>query len=1457
MSEEHHKIHDAAEKQVARARVWWSAHKASKRMLWLAGSVVLLIVVLLVGVTWYSTTADFQRRVTNGLVTTLEDSTGGKVELGSIKVDLWHLAIEAHGLVIHGLEGPGEAPYLAADRIVVRLKIRSLFTRMVGGAEAHVGLSYLHIDRPSVHLIIDKDGHTNQPIPKKKSSSTTPVSDTLLDLQAKRVGLANGVALLNDRAIPFDLAANNLQVAINYLSATDRYGATIDLNDLRTKMMKEPEVQSRLHTEVEFGRDMAAIKTLTFDTGKTSRLTASADLRGFANPNWRAQVDGTMELHQITLMAGFDGLTAGTVDLHLKGHSCEVAPAVAQTHPRFWERKHKDELKGGTRVLPPDPDCAAGYLMVGEARLHNAGYVDQYVRLHDVNGGAQLHITPTELLLTALTGYLPGGGSAEGRLRISNWLGEVPATAPVASPTIAAAQKTANATAKGLGAKEPATGSRELPHVAPAHAYLDVVISKIPVRTVMDITAPKDYGDLGFDSAVSGPVQVEWGGPAKDISETVVVDGDLKFAPSGGGRRGARSNIPVSGEAKARYYGRGEIVKIERAHFTTPQSTIDARGILGVNKGDAQTALNADVTVRDLGEFDQLFTTLGLEANGHKGTAAIPVVLHGALQFHGTASGPVRDLDVKGHLEAQQVEAKLGTVSDTLVDSVVSDAEYSPYEGVAVASSTIKRGTAVLNVQGTFKPRRIPGRGLPNYVWDGGLAVDAKLQLKNAQVQDVLQIAGQQQKLDVTGTMNADVRVAGTLNNLDGGGHVALVGGAAYGEPFQSAVVDVTVRGQEVAVSKAVAQLHGVTLTGNGAYDMGSKHVRGHLEGNKLQLSQFVRVKNAMPNADGVLTFVADANGTLDEPGLKATLRVTGVTVNKQVLGDVAADVHSERSTVFYTSQSTLVGAKFDVVGQTELKGDFATQAKMTVAGLDVSPVMKMYGMTAVDMHSLIAGTVTVSGPAKNPTAMSGTMDLTGVSAKLQGIELKAAGPVRARLAGGVATLEPVEITGPDTDLHASGTVQVFGVTGAKGGKLDMKANGSVNMKLAQTFDPALITSGHVDFTMAAGGFMKAPQLTGKVEFKGVNAALRDIPNGLSDLNGTLVFNEDRLEVEKLTAMTGGGQLKLGGFLTYNNGLYADLTGTGDVVRVRLYGLSSTANASLRLQGGPQSALLSGNVMITRFGLSETFDFAALAGAGAVSAPPDPDAESNKIRLDVHVQSAPSLDFQNSYAKLAGTVDLNIRGTLAAPTVLGRIQITDGSAKFAGTQYQLQRGDIYFTNPVRIDPTIDLDATAHVENYDITIGLHGTTTNLKPTYRSEPPLSEADIFALLSLGRTQEESQINSEQQISQGTDPTTSALLGGALNATVGSRISKLFGGGNVKIDPAFVGTLGGSSARITVEEQLSRQVTLTFATNVNQSAQQLVQVAYQLNPNMSIVATRDENGIFSIVYKIRKRYR
>jgi translocation and assembly module TamB len=1430
-----------------------------RALAWGFGSLVVLLILLVVGASWYTNTADFQRRVGGEVVSVLENATGGRVELQHISFNLWHLAIEADGLVIHGTEAPGQMPYLSAAKIFMRLHINMVLTHIRGlGPQSRISLRYLRVEQPHLHLIFDKDGHTNQPTPKRPNTSNKSIRDTLLDLQARKVELVDGLAVLNDKAIPFDMAANNLNVEVYYIRKTDRYEATVDLADLRTKIAAQPEVQSKLHLTAELGRDMIALKSFDFSTGASTHLSANATLQHFGNLQWQASLTGSVELKQLSYLADVEGLDAGTMDIVLHGHNCIVTPEVAQKHPRFWQRHNKPRLPPSAKVLPPDPDCKEGYLLVGSMKAHKVGYRNPFVRLHDIDGGAQLHITPTELLFTALSGYLPGGGGAKGELKIENWLGEVPADSAASSATTVAAATTANVGAKSIGAKGPVKSLKSL-QPAPvhiSHAYLTVTIDRIPLRSIMDSTATKGYGDLGFDTSISGPTTVEWSGPVETVADTVQVQSDLILSPTGVVRRSAISNVPVTGEVLAHYDGRTEVVNIAHLAFQSPQSTLVASGVLGVNNGDPLTNLQVNLQTRDLGEFDQLLQTLDFEANGKKGTAAIPVVLHGAMGFTGTTRGAVLDLDVKGHMVANDLALHLGTLADVHIDSAVGDGEYQPNEGVALASSTIKRGTAVLNVVGSFRPRRLVVHGVATYPWDENLAIDASVKLADAQAADLLQIAGQQQKIPVTGTVNLDAHATGTVRNLDGGGVVTLTNGVMYGESYQSIAVDVAAQGQQVNATKVLLAAHGLSITGSGGYNLGSKQITAQISGNNLLLSKFDTIRKADPDADGVLTFKASANGTIEQPDLHAKLSLAKIVVQGKPLGELDAAANSMGSNLMYELHSTLVGAQVNATGQTSLVGDFQTQAKLTLSGVDIANVIALVAPDSFKGSSTIAGTISVSGPAAKPKQLSGTAEFNNFDVKLQGIELKTVQPLRASLSNGTVTLEQVHITGQDTDLRASGTAVVFGDTNPQGGKLNLSANGSVSMALAHTFDPDLITSGKVTFKVAADGRVKKPALTGDVLFQNVNVAVEGVANGLSNLNGTLVFNEDRLDVKNLTAMTGGGQLKIGGFLAYQKGVFVNLTATGDVVRVRYNGLSATANASFRMQGGPQSLLLSGNVLVTRFGVGPDMDFAALSAAGGVQAPTNPNSATNKIHLDVHITSAPQLDFQNSFAKLAGTVDLTLRGTLAVPSVLGRIQITEGSATYAGTKYQLERGSIYFSNPVRIDPMIDLDATARVENYDLTIGVHGTVTNLKPTYRSEPPLTEADIFNLLALGRTQEEAQLYQEQQTEIGANPMTSALLGGALNATVANRVGKFFGAGSVKIDPAFIGTLGNSSARITVTEPISQQLTLVFATNVNETAEQLIQVQYQLNEADSIVATRDESGVFSIVYKIRKRY-
>ena len=72
-------------------------------------------------------------------------------------------------------------------------------------------------------------------------------------------------------------------------------------------------------------------------------------------------------------------------------------------------------------------------------------------------------------------------------------------------------------------------------------------------------------------------------------------------------------------------------------------------------------------------------------------------------------------------------------------------------------------------------------------------------------------------------------------------------------------------------------------------------------------------------------------------------------------------------------------------------------------------------------------------------------------------------------------------------------------------------------------------------------------------------------------------------------------------------------------------------------------------------------------------------------------------------------------------------------------------------------------------------------------------------------------------------------------------------------------VGSTGSgqnAAARVTVQQRVTRNVTITYISNVGSTQEQVIQVEYNLNRNISIVALRDYNGTFGIDIKIKKRF-
>ncbi len=171
-----------------------------------------------------------------------------------------------------------------------------------------------------------------------------------------------------------------------------------------------------------------------------------------------------------------------------------------------------------------------------------------------------------------------------------------------------------------------------------------------------------------------------------------------------------------------------------------------------------------------------------------------------------------------------------------------------------------------------------------------------------------------------------------------------------------------------------------------------------------------------------------------------------------------------------------------------------------------------------------------------------------------------------------------------------------------------------------------------------------------------------------------------------------------------------------------------------------------------------------------------------------------------------------------------------------------------------------MDLETRVRGVDITMSLNGPADRLNLGFRSEPALQYQEILALLAVGRapTSDPALLARQTQQDQSWQQAgASTLVGQALAAPVAGRLQRFFGVSRIKIDPKLTGLGNNPEAQITIEQQVSRDITFTYVTNVAQEQQQLIRVEWNVSRQWSILAVREENGLFGVEFQFRKQFK
>jgi translocation and assembly module TamB len=1037
---------------------------------------------------------------------------------------------------------------------------------------------------------------------------------------------------------------------------------------------------------------------------------------------------------------------------------------------------------------------------------------------------AEFSITPERFRVSSIKANL-FGGDLTGDADVTNWQSSLaPSTAPARRHEVAA-----------------------IPPGSLQRGSVRLQLAGFPILPAMGMVSTKKLplDRLNFSGSASGKVEMAWVGSIREAETRL----NLEVAPP---LKPAANEIPVHGQIDGIYRGARDELEVSQFHLTTPGSEITASGNLS-----ATSALRFSFTSHNLKEWRPL-----MEAAYGSSEQELPFAVHGWASFTGNASGRLAELSIGGNLEVYDFDTTLpatGRVPSRVVhwDALTTAVQYSSNHFAARNASLIhSHTTAHFDVSSA----------LTDSTFQENDPFTLHLDLHNADVAELVQLTGGAQPL--TGTLNLSASVSGTRANPHGDGHLEIHEGTAYGVQVPLLKSDLRIAGGELQVNNVDASAYGAPLSGSLSVSTASIRTssagtskstfRLNLSGRNLDLARFPRLQTGRFTADGVADFTVRASGTLDQPSVEAHVHLKNLALDKERAGDFYVDAVTHGRQLDLKAHSDSEKADLTLAGTIALDDGFPADLNLAFHHLDADSLLRIYLPGKITGHSAVDGTLQVRGPLRTPRDLKVTAEVQSFSAEVGHVQVQNVGPIRFEVANQAVLLENLHLAGSGTDFTAHGRAHL---TGAQ--ELDMRLDGSVNMTLLQSLNPKILARGTLGVNLEASGTLAQPVLQGRLEVKNTFVSHNDFPSGLSDLNGVLRFDRDRIQIESLTGSTGGGTVALTGSATYQSGGFLlDFGATAQGVRLRYPpGVSSTANADLRLTGSINSAVLSGDVVVTKLAVTPGFDFAAyIEKSKQAVVLTESDSLQSHLKLDVHVMTTPELQMQTAIARLSGNADLRVRGTADRPAILGRVEVLEGEISFNGTKYQLERGDVTFANPAKTQPIIDMTATTRVRDYDITVQFRGDASapnGLKITWQSEPQLPEADVIALLALGRTREESAAASSGGSFGFGGEASNLLINQALNSTVNSRLQRLFGASRVKIDPQGLASETNvvRGPQVTVEQQVARNLTLTYSTNVSVSNQQIIQVEYNVTRNISIVALRDQNGVVSFDFKIRRR--
>lgn len=622
------------------------------------------------------------------------------------------------------------------------------------------------------------------------------------------------------------------------------------------------------------------------------------------------------------------------------------------------------------------------------------------------------------------------------------------------------------------------------------------------------------------------------------------------------------------------------------------------------------------------------------------------------------------------------------------------------------------------------------------------------------------------------------------------------------------------------------------------------------------------------PELGGDVVFDARLGGRLDAPELEIHARAEGLALAGRPLpGETRLDaVWAEgrlggaarlADTVVIEGGGALGRTGEGGAGEAGEGGARRADLGFTVRVDDLAAVLDLFAGAPEDLGGRVAGELRIDGPLDGPPRVRLLLD--PVDLRLRGTDevrhLRSSAPVVVDLEDRDLVIRELELVEPATEslLRLDGSVGLLGPSGAA---LELNVEARLDASWIRPVAD-LPVEGSFEVGGRLGGTLDAPELYGRAEVRDGVLRIAGMPPDLVGVEGAVLARGDHLQLEGVEGEFAGGDVFLEGRVELREPRYRLTLEALGIDLEHPDGWSLAGDAELVLRSADGGHRIGGRADLERLGWTRDlrFDLGAMvrqllrrerlevaAAEGTLS----------RVALDVHLLAPDAVRVRNNLARMDGSADLFLRGTLAAPVLYGEVEVDPGGTLvYNGVDYEVERGRILFVDPYELEAEIDFVAGTRVRDFDVTLAAFGSLERLETRFSSEPPLPDVELFRLLAGGDVRETQADLVDPRLARvEDDESTSAasFLYGQAASAIGDRVGNLFGLDKFRIDPLTGSDRDNlSKARVTVGKRLSKDIFLTYSLDPSSNESSRLQIEWRLAEGLTLVLTQNGDNTYS----------